>query len=428
MQSDGAIKEHWVAESLLRAWSRIRTSFLWIVFTALFLRIAWILIAQTYRFETNNDNFSFGWEMGRVAAAIASGHGFSNPFGGHTGPTAWEPPLYPYLIACVFRIFGIYSPASAFVILSIESLFSALTCIPIFLVAKRIFSEKVAVGSAWAWALLPNVMFWPTRSVWETTLAALLVATIVWLTLTLEYRDGATPWLQFGLLWGIAALSSTSLLSFLPPAGLWAWYRRKKHGKRSLGGVVLASLVFVACVTPWIVRNYRTFGKFIFIRDNFGAELRLGNGPGANGTWMQYLHPSQDPYAFQQYASMGELAYIARRKKQAIEYIKADYARFAGLCAKRFIYFWAGPPKPTSPAWMNEVKNSLYLAASVLTFWGLFRALRSHKPGAWLLFWVLLSYPATYYVVFPNNRYRVPIEPVMTILSVYIVTEAETRA
>jgi hypothetical protein len=25
------------------------------------------------------------------------------------------------------------------------------------------------------------------------------------------------------------------------------------------------------------VRNYQTFGKFIFIRDNFGAELRLGN-------------------------------------------------------------------------------------------------------------------------------------------------------
>ena len=29
------------------------------------------------------------------------------------------------------------------------------------------------MGSAWAWALLPNVMFWCTRAVWETSLSAL---------------------------------------------------------------------------------------------------------------------------------------------------------------------------------------------------------------------------------------------------------------
>ena len=74
-----------------------------------------------------------------------------------------------------------------------------------------------------------------------------------------------------------------------------------------------------------------TFGKFIFIRDNFGAELRLGNGPGADGTWMQYLHPTQDVYAMRQYTAMGELAYIEMRKQQAVDYIKADYPRFAVL-------------------------------------------------------------------------------------------------
>ena len=37
------------------------------------------------------------------------------------------------------------------------------------------FSEKVAVGSAWAWALLPNVMFWCTRA----SLGDELVGTVV---------------------------------------------------------------------------------------------------------------------------------------------------------------------------------------------------------------------------------------------------------
>jgi 4-amino-4-deoxy-L-arabinose transferase-like glycosyltransferase len=414
------------AHSLHETWAHIRTSTVWIVGIALLLRVGWIVLGHTYKFKSTDNNFGFGWEMGRIGASLASGHGFSSPFGPGTGPTAWEPPLYPYLMAGMFQVFGVYSRTSAFVLLAINSVFSALTCVPIFLIAKRIFSEKVAVGSAWAWALLPNVMYWCTKWVWETSLSALLLAMLVWLALTLEDRDGWLPWVQFGFLWGIAALNSTVLLSVLPAAGLWAWYRRTRRGKRSLAGVVLASAVFLACISPWLARNYQTFGQFIFIRDNFGAELRLGNGNGADGTWMEYLHPAQDSYALRQYRAMGELAYIAMRKRQALDYIEADYVRFAGLCAKRFVYYWGGPPKATRPWWMNDVKNSVFLASSVLMFWGLGRALRQRKPGAWLLFWLMLLYPAVYYIVFPSPRYRVPIEPEMAILAVYLVTEART--
>ncbi len=409
---------------LFDAWSHIRASQFWMVAIALFLRVGWIIIGHTYKFKSADNNFGFGWEMGRIGEAIASGHGFSNPFGGSTGPTAWEPPLYPYLTAAVFHVFGIYSRASAFVLLSINSVFSALTCIPIFLIARRIFSEKVAVGSAWTWALLPYVMFWCTRWVWETSLSAFLLALIFWLTLTLEERDGLKPWLWFGLLWAVAALNSTTLLSFLPASGVWIWYQRARRHKRSLAGVMLASAIFVVCITPWLVRNQQTFGKFIFIRDNFGAELRLGNGTGADGTWMQYLHPTQDLYGMRQYTAMGELAYVAMRKRQATEYIEADYPRFAVLCVKRFVYFWAGPPRLAQIWWLAEVKNSLFLASSVLMLWGLGRALRRRKPGAWLLFWLILFYPAIYYVVFPGQRYRHPIEPEMTILGIYLLTDA----
>jgi 4-amino-4-deoxy-L-arabinose transferase-like glycosyltransferase len=413
-------------------WERIRNSPLWIFTIALLLRLAWIVIGHTYKIKATDDNFGFGFEMGRVAASLASGHGFSSPFGPPTGPTAWEPPLYPYLVAGVFVVFGIYSQASAFVLLTINSLFSALTCIPIFWIARRIFSEKVAVGSAWAWALLPNVIFWCTRVVWETSLSALLLAVIVWLALTLEdrgeARDAWLGWFGFGLLWGVAALNSPSLLAFLPAAGLWAWYRRAKIGKRSLAGVVLASVVFLACIAPWLARNYETFGKFIFVRDNFGAELRLGNGPGADGTLMLYLDATHSPYAMRQFEEMGELPYIAMRKRQALDYIHADYPRFAGLCVKRFVYFWAGPPRQTTPWWLSQAKNSLFMLSSVLMFWGLGRALRLRKPGAWLLFWLFLMYPAMYYAVYAIPRYRHPIEPEIVILCVFVLTEAGKKA
>jgi 4-amino-4-deoxy-L-arabinose transferase-like glycosyltransferase len=406
-------------------WSTARTSLLWMFLIAFGLRVGTIIVFHTYKFKTADAHFSIGWEMGRIGEALASGRGFSDPFQGHTGPTAWEPPLYPYLIAGVFKVFGIYTHASAFVLLTLSSLFSALTCIPIFLVGRRCFGEKVAVASAWTWAVLPYVMFWSTKVVWETSLSALLYTILFWLTLTMEDRDGWWPWIEYGLLWGIAGLNSTVLLAFLPASGLWIWYRRYKRKRGSIAGLVLAAALFMALMTPWTIRNYRTFGKLILGRDNFGAELRMGNGPWADGTWMVYLHPTQNIYALHQYQQMGELAYIAMRKQQAMDFIREDRGRFIWLCIKRFIYFWQGVPKGSEIWWLAQTKNSLFLASSVLMFWGLGRAIRKKKPGAWLFFWILLLYPFVYYIVFPYPRYRHPVEPEIVILGIFLISEAE---
>src|ERR1022692_3234358 len=77
---------------LNNVWTRLRTSPRWIVAIALLLRVTWIVIGHTYKFKSSDDSFGFGWEMGRIGASLAAGHGFSSPFGPSTGPTAWEPP------------------------------------------------------------------------------------------------------------------------------------------------------------------------------------------------------------------------------------------------------------------------------------------------------------------------------------------------
>ena len=410
---------------LRRWWSDARTSFLWIVLFALILRIGYIVVAHTYRFKPDNDNFGFGFEMGRIGRSLALGEGFGNPFDGITGPTAWEPPLYPFLVAGVFKFFGIYTPVSAFVLLSVNGFFSALTCIPIFLIARRCFTEQVAVWSAWAWALLPPIIFWSTRYVWETSLAALLLALIFWLTLLLEEQNGLKGWVCFGLLWGVSALVNTSLLSFLPASALWVWYRRAKRGQSSVTNMLVVTFVFALCLTPWVARNYHVFGKFIFIRSDFGAELRLGNGPGANGSWMDYLHPTKNIQQLHSYGEMGEIAYVTERTREAITFIREDYGRFAGLCLKRFLYFWAGVPR--EDLLRTLLANSLYVGSSFLAIWGLARALRKHRPGAWLFLWLMLLYPLPYYITFVLPRYRHPIEPELVILIMYGISAAFRR-
>lgn len=407
-------------------WSRARTSFLWMFAVAFVLRFGYILIAHTYKIKGLEDNFAFGWEMGRIGRAIAIGRGFADPFGAPTGPTAWEPPLYPYLIASVFRIAGVYSNASALILLTINSIFAALTCIPIFLIGEKCFSKRVGVWSAWIWAVLPFVMFYSTRWIWETSLAALLLTVLFWLTLRLEDAPGLTPWIAFGLLWGVAALTNTSLIAFLPASGLWAWYRRAKVQKKSFAGVLLASVFFAATLAPWLVRNYETFGRFVFIRSNFGAELRLGNGPWAEGLWMQWLHPTQDVLEMRRYEQLGELGYVAARKREAVAWIRADYPGFLWVSVKRFVYYWGGLPRPGVGPWV-PFKNSVFLTSSVLAFWGLGRAIRKKIHAAWLFFWLICSYSFVYYVVFPHPRYRHPIEPELLVLIVYVISEAEVR-
>jgi 4-amino-4-deoxy-L-arabinose transferase-like glycosyltransferase len=410
------------------AWQRVRTSFPWMVGIAFGLRVLCILVMHTYKVRTTENNFGFGWEMGRIAASIASGHGFANPFQTPTGPTAWEPPLTPYLMAGVFKVFGIYSRSSAFVLLTINSLWSALTCISIFRVARRSFGETVAVASAWTWALFPYVIYWDIKWMWETSLSALLITTIFWLAVSMEDADGVKPWLRFGLLWGVAALNSPSLLSFLPASGLYGWYRRWRAGRRSLAGVLLASLIFLAIITPWLVRNKRVFGQPVFLRTNFGAELRMGNGPYADGTWQYYLHPADNVAEFRRYHQMGELAYVRARRDEAVAWIKANPGRFAVVSFRKFIYYWYGVPRDLQPTWLEPVKNSLFAASSLLTLFGLLLALRQKRPHAWLFFWLLLLYPLVYYIVFPHARYRHPVEPAIAILSVFVITQAEPRA
>src|ERR1041384_4354882 len=83
-----------------------------IFLAALLLRLAVITLGHTYRITPRGDHFQFGWEMGRIARSLALGQGFSSPTDLPTGPSAWTPPVYPYILAGVFKLFGIYTALS----------------------------------------------------------------------------------------------------------------------------------------------------------------------------------------------------------------------------------------------------------------------------------------------------------------------------
>lgn len=416
--------------------------FLWLLPLSFVLQIAAIGILHQYRVRPGNDHFEFGWEMGRIARSIAQGHGFSSPYDGNTGPTAWEPPLYPYLMAGVFKVFGVYSQASAWALLTINSVFATVTCIPIFLIAHRTFGERVATWSAYAWALNPYVWYWSIHWLWDTTFTPLILACVFLLALVLQdagagadafvrpamrserIRDGSLArWTLFGGVYAVGALANPTMLAFLPFCGLWIWRQRYRRGLPSLGGVVLSSITFFLVLSPWVVRNYEVFGRFVFLRDDFGLQFRLGNGPFADGMLMAYLQPNLNRIELERFQRMGELAYGEACKRQAFDWIRNHPSRFVVVSLKRFFYYWNGVPRATGSLSPVDFRTSAFLATSVLAIWGAILALRQKRPAAWLFAGLILFYPAAYYFVFPHARYRHPIEPELTILVVFLLSQ-----
>ncbi len=398
--------------------------FLWLLPLSFALQVASIAVFHQYRTRSGDDHFEFAWEMGRVARSIASGHGFSSPYEGDTGPTAWEPPLYPYLMAGVFRVFGIYSYSSAWVLLTFNSLLASLTSIPIFLIARKTFGERVATWSAYSWALNPYVWYWSIHWIWDTTFTPLVLSCIILVALELKDGCGLQGWALFGALFAIGALANPTMLAFLPFCGLWIWLQRHRRGFPSVAGIALASVVFFLVLSPWLVRNYEVFGKPVFIRDDFGFQMRLGNGPYADGMWMAYFQPNLNRLELEKFRTMGEIAYAESCKQLAFGWIRTHPERFAIISLKRFFYYWNGVPRASDSTLPFDFRTSAFLATSVLAFWGLARSIRQKRPAAWLFAGLMLFYPAVYYIVYPHARYRHPIEPELLILIVFLICEA----
>lgn len=403
------------------------TFFRWLLPLSFALQLVCIGIFHQYRVRPGNDHFEFGWEMGRVARSIALGRGFSSPYEGNTGPSAWEPPIYPYLMAGVFKLFGIYTQASAWVLLAINSLFATLTCIPIYRIAQKTFNEPIARWSALGWGLNPYVWYWSIHWIWDTTLTPFILACIFLLGLELREWSGWQGWALFGALYGIGALANPTMLAFLPFCGLWIWQQRYVRGLPSIGGVVLSSCIFLVAISPWVIRNYEVFGRFVFLRDDFGLQFRLGNWKGADGMLMAYLQPNLNNLELKKFQQMGELAYAGSCKQEAFAWVRENPTRFAVVSLKRFFYYWNGVPRATSSTSPVDFRTSLFLATSVLALWGLVRAIRQKRPAAWLFAGLVLTYPTVYYFVFPHARYRHPIEPELTVLIVFLIFEALRR-
>src|ERR1700722_2120520 len=386
---------------------------------ALAIRIAIIPFLIGGFTDPARNYWNFGCEEGRIATSIASGEGFSSPLFGKTGPTAWSAPVYPYLLAAVFLVFGIHTQSSAWVILILNGLFSALTCIPIYFMTRRVFGRSPALWAGWIWALFPYAIYFSVGYMWGHSLDALMVALVLWCTLATEDETNTLRWMAYGALWGVAALIIPVILSCLP--FLWGWliWRRRQSGMEWGRRQAAAFLALLLTVSPWFVRNYRTFGRFVPFRDPFGLVLWDGNTGDTSDLYPDWTNPAHNDTEMEKYRTLGELAFMREKRLEAIAFIRHYPGLFLWLTAKRIIFTWTGfwslRPDYLAGEPFAFPNIAFCSSISVLLLIGLRRAYQIDPQAVVPFLLVLLSYPLVYYITHPGMDQRLPLDIVCVV-------------
>jgi len=396
----------------------------------------------------------FQQETGNIAYALAEGKGFSNVFRTETGPTAWLAPVYPLLVAAAFKLFGVFTARAFFACVALNILFSAVACVPIFFVGKRIGGLGVAAGAAWLWAVFPSAVMMPFEWIWDTSLSALLAALVLWATLGLAESERWLDWGVYGLLWGLALMTNPALGVLLP--FLLGWVVLRGRGESSLRWkqTVLAVGVAALCCLPWAIRNYVAFHKFVPVRSNLPFELWLGN----NDIFDEHARGGRKSITraeeARRYAQLGETGYMAEKWELATSFMRAHPGLEFRLAGRKFVAFWMGTESPVknfreTDSWLiRGILLSSFLTAvgalfGVLVLWGgrkkTTRRRRDRSGSAeterngteeksgmtgkivWILAVFPVVFPCLYYVTHADLRYRHAIDPIVLLLTVAAV-------
>lgn len=402
------------------------------ILIALILRVVLLVASHIAENRFHVELSNVGQEAACVAAALASGKGFANPFRGYEGPTAWLAPVFPLLWSVGYRIFNPEtSRGGLYFIQLVDCVFSALTCWPIFWLGKKLFGLKIGGAAAWTWAFLPLAILFPLEWTWDQSFSALLLALA--LCVTFYLRDAAASsmaWSGCGLFWGFIALLNPTLCLAFPFLLAWLAYSRwSKKALPSLKPLLRVALLFVLAILPWTARNYFVLDGVMFIKSNFGLELWLGNNASVpvNDVYAHQLNPMVNHQQLFQLAFAGEPAYMRAKQRAAVAFIRANPGTFLKLVSRRVLDTWTAWYDSRIDKWIIALRMGwawvVFCGAfSLLAGTGLVLSLRSKFLDTLPLALCAILIPIPYYVTHSSLRYRHPIDPILTLFAVYAVT------
>ena len=161
-----------------------------------------------------------------------------------------------------------------------------------FLSGSKQFWPANRDWAAWTWAFFPYAVYFSASSMWYHSLVALLLTSLLLIASYLETRTRVWMWAGFGLLFGIAVLTTPVVLAIVP--SFWG-------GGFAIGCIVTRENGKFPRRRPdsrWSPRcamdgaHYRVFHRPVFLKDNFWMEVCVGNLGNAVHWWNGDVHPA----------------------------------------------------------------------------------------------------------------------------------------
>ena len=438
-QKDRSQKTHPSEQTLKKDWMRSDRKLLLI---ALFLFPLGLRLAYLHQMGHSSPFF----DVPLVDARAYADQARSIAGGEWVGKEAfWQPPLYPYFLAVLYRIFG----ENPYIPRLFQIVFGALSCVLVYVLGKRTFSRRVGVIAALIASLCGPLLYFEGELL-PATLATLLNLLLLLSLLWAGRNPGVVRWMLPGAILGLSALTVANVLAFVPFVLVWMWIQpntpsseskvgfgtageRGRRTKRllSAGSLLLGTALVIAPVT---IRNYVVSRDFVLISWNAGINFYIGNNPDYDRTlairpgpeWAKLVGLPLDEGIVR--PSEKSSFFFAK----AWTFVRERPGAYLGLLARKLYLFWRGDEikRNLDPYFSRRysVLLSILLWKRGLAFpFGLIAPLAlvgmglSLRHGRKYLLPLLFSiaYVTSVVLFFVTARYRMPVLPVLILFGAF---------
>ncbi len=337
-------------------------------------------------------------------------------------PTAYRMPLFPLFAAFWHLILGPqpYTPIPIFLITS------ALIPVGTYILGRSLADRTVILGHSFADRTVALIgaliiafdggyILYSHHYMTETLFSLLVLASMlaVWRLRITQHWCWA---MGAGLLLAGATLTRANFGPFVGLVALWVLWHGREQFSRALRNVsIIGGLVFVLW-TPWVVRNYLVFDKFIPFTTQAGNvyygiynDEVTGDNPNlAYGYWIWRIpHPSAIPGHTWDEASLD-----VYQREVSREWISANPGKALKVALMQPVYLWM-PDGPDISSWTG----SILLGLPTLFVFALWR--RQPELVLWLTLVVTMS--ALTVISVGVARYQIPLRPILAVTTVMFI-------
>lgn len=343
----------------------------------------------------------------------------------HTPPTAtaFMMPGLSFVLAFFVTIFGKFGGITAFRVF--QAMVQTGSLFMLFLIARKLFNSKVGIMAV-ILSLFSIADYWVTNLILTETLFKFFVLCLVYFSIYALEKQKTKYYVMGGLALGVATLFRPTIATF-PIIILFIWLLEKVKFQNMLKYTAIVAVVFCLVLSPWWVRNYSIFHKFI--------PLTLASGnPTLQGTYINYDQSSAKTdgldYTQFTYPAGSEIAnnevemeiskyrltnLVPKHPLAFLEWYTVGKAKLQ----VRDPFFWS-PEFLGVNASMAKKWHKLTLLLSIIGGIMYYMNKKRNKNGT-LVIATIIYFIAIYLPFFTMGRYFYPAMPLVIVFSAYAV-------